>query len=96
MNLEIRRVKRSAPGPDPEEGGPDRVQDTGEPGANQGDDQPREAGGAPKAHAGDGATPENETDDLGADPEIERKTTRGEEDPKRHLKATAPPGGHAA
>lgn len=28
--------------------------------------------------------------------EIERKTTRGEEDPKRHLKATAPPGGHAA
>lgn len=40
----------------------------GEPGADRGDDRPQEAGGAPKAHAGDGPTPETETDDPEADP----------------------------
>lgn len=40
----------------------------GEPEADQGDDQAREAGGAPKAHAGDTPTPETEAGDQEADP----------------------------
>lgn len=42
----------------------------GEPGADQGDGQAREAGGAPKAHAGNTPTPETEAGDLEADPGI--------------------------
>lgn len=97
MNLDIKRAKRSVLGRGlgPEEGGPDHVHDTGEPGAGQGAGQAPEAEGAPKAHAGDAPTPETEAGDLQADPERERKMILGEEDPKRLPKATAQPGGHA-
>lgn len=40
----------------------------GEPGADHGDGRPPEAGGAPKAHAGNAPTPETEAGDLKADP----------------------------
>lgn len=40
----------------------------GEAEADQGGDQALEAGGAPKAHAGDTPTPETEADDREADP----------------------------
>lgn len=100
MNLDIRRARRNelhrGLDPGPEGGGPDHIQDTGEPGADHHDRQTPEAGGAPKAHEGNATTPESETGDLKVDPEIERKTIQGEENPKRHQKATAQPGGHAA
>lgn len=98
MNLEIRRAERGTlvVGPGPEGGGPDHVRDTGDPGADQGDGQAPEAGGALKAPAGSTPTLETEAGDLQADPEIERKTIQGGEDPEHHLKATAQPGGHAA
>lgn len=94
MNLEIRKAKRSAlvAGPGPGGGGPGHVPDTGELGANHGDDQTPETRGAPKALAGDTLTPETKAGDLQADPEIERKRTQAEEDPKHHLRATAQPG----
>ncbi|KAI3374316.1 hypothetical protein L3Q82_006154 [Scortum barcoo] len=71
--LQIRIAKRSTlipgPGPGPEGGGPDRVQDTGEAGADHGDGQPPEAGGAPKAHAENAPALETEADDLKVDPD---------------------------
>lgn len=41
-----------------------------DPGAGQGDSRTPEAGGAPKAHAGNPSTPETETGDPEADPGI--------------------------
>lgn len=98
MNLEIRRAERGTlvAGPGPEGGGPDHVQDTGDPGADHGDGQTPEAGGALKAPAGSTLNPETEAGDLQADREIERKKIQGGEDPERPLKATVQPGGHAA